>query len=293
MAHKQKILVTGSNGQVGSELQELAPLHAEFEFRFLTRSELSLDHPENIETILRDYQPHFLVNCAAYTAVDKAESEKEQAFQINATSVGVLAAAAAKHGVRFVHISTDYVFDGTYQTPLMESHAVKPINVYGESKLAGEQAALKNNSDSIIIRTSWVYSFYGKNFVKTMMRLMAEKQTINVVGDQFGSPTYAADLAKAILQIIGSKKWSPGIYHFSNDGVISWAEFAKEIARQIGSSCIVTSIPTVDYPTPARRPLYSVMDKNKIQTEFGIQLKNWKQSLSECIGKLKENVSSQ
>jgi dTDP-4-dehydrorhamnose reductase len=204
---------------------------------------------------------------------------------------GQIAAGCAKHGVRFIHVSTDYVFDGTNKTPLKEDHPVNPINVYGASKLAGEQEAMKNNADSIIIRTSWVYSFYGKNFVKTMMRLMAEKDSINVVGDQVGSPTYAADLAKAIMHIIESNQWQPGIYHFSNEGAISWSDFAKEIARQINSSCVVNSIPTADYPTPAKRPLYSVMDKTKIQSQFGIRLKNWKQSLHECINRLKENIS--
>ena len=291
MASKQKILVTGSSGQLGSELQELAPLHSNYEFHFLTRTEFSLSEPATIEKIISESEPGYLINCAAYTAVDKAESEKDEAFQINSTAVGVIASACARHGVKFIHVSTDYVFDGSSHTPLNEGHIVNPINVYGESKLAGEQAAVKNNPDSIIIRTSWVYSFYGKNFVKTMLRLMAEKESINVVGDQYGSPTYAADLAKAIIEIIESGKWLPGIYHFSNEGTISWADFAKEIARQVNSGCIVNSIPTSSYPTPARRPLYSVMEKSKIQSQYGIQIKDWKYSLRDCMQKLEENAS--
>ena len=291
MVAKQKILVTGSNGQLGSELQEIAPLHSNYEFYFLSRSEFSLQEPQGIENIVSEYHPNYFINCAAYTAVDKAESEKEQAFQINSTAVGIIASACARHHVKFIHISTDYVFDGSSRTPLTEDHPVNPINVYGESKRAGEQAALKNNIESIIIRTSWVYSFYGKNFVKTMLRLMAERDNINVVGDQYGSPTYAADLAGAIIDIIESKKWLPGIYHFSNEGTITWADFAKEIATQINSGCVVNAIPTSSYPTPARRPLYSAMDKSKIQLQYNIQLRDWKESLSRCLQKLRENAS--
>jgi dTDP-4-dehydrorhamnose reductase len=289
MVTKQNILITGSNGQLGSEIRDIASRYSNFEFYFLTRNDFSLNEPGNIEGLISKYQPQYLINCAAYTAVDKAESEKEEAFQINAAAVGIIASACAKHEVKFIHISTDYVFDGNTKTPLSENHRVSPMNVYGESKLAGEQTAIDNNPDAIIIRTSWVYSFYGNNFVKTMIRLMAEKESINVVGDQFGSPTYAADLAKAIIHIIESEKWLPGIYHFSNDGTITWADFAKEIATQINSGCFVNPIPTSSYPTPARRPLFSVMDKSKIQTHYGIQLRGWKESLRECIQKLKSH----
>ncbi|RYF77686.1 MAG: dTDP-4-dehydrorhamnose reductase, partial [Chitinophagaceae bacterium] len=231
----------------------------------------------------------FVINCAAYTAVDKAESEREEAFQINATAVGALAAACSKQGTGFIHISTDYVFDGSRQTPFKEDDAVNPINVYGESKLAGEQAALQNNPQSIVIRTSWVYSSYGKNFVKTMMRLMSEKQIISVVNDQWGSPTYAVDLAKAILHIIESDEWRPGIYHFSNEGVISWFDFAKEIGSLVQTKCEIRPTITANFPTPAKRPAYSAMDKTKIQQQYKIALRPWQESLRECIRKMQNN----
>ncbi|MDB5209115.1 MAG: rfbD [Flavisolibacter sp.] len=286
MQYKQKILVTGSNGQLGSEIKELASSYPAYDFHFFTRAELSLDSSAIIEEIIAEVNPDYLINCAAYTAVDKAETEKEQALQINGTAVGIMAEACAKLGAKFIHISTDYVFDGSIEKPLQEDAPVSPVNYYGESKSAGEQVVMQANAESIIIRTSWVYSFYGKNFVKTMMRLMSEKESINVVGDQWGSPTYAADLAVAIMQIITSGKWVPGIYHFSNEGVITWAQFAGEIASLIQSPCVVNSIPTSSYPTPAKRPLYSVMDKTKIQTCYGIDTKNWKESLAICVRKL-------
>ena len=291
MAEKQLILVTGSSGQLGSELKELAPFHPHFEFVFLTRNELPLTEPASIKKIVSVYKPNFVINCAAYTAVDKAESEKEEAFTVNAKSVGQLAEVCKELGAGFIHVSTDYVFDGSRKAPLKEDDSVSPINVYGESKLAGEEAALKTNPASIIIRTSWVYSFYGKNFVKTMMRLMAEKESIAVVNDQWGSPTYAADLAKAILQIVEAETWQPGIFHFSNEGVITWFEFAKEIALQLRTSCTVQATTTANFPTPARRPLYSVMDKTKISRVYGITPRPWKESLQNCLQKLKKNAS--
>jgi dTDP-4-dehydrorhamnose reductase len=185
------------------------------------------------------------------------------------------------------------VFDGNSQQPLKEDAPVAPVNFYGESKLRGEQEALKENPESVIIRTSWVYSVYGKNFVKTMLRLMTEKESISVVADQWGSPTYAADLAKAVLQLIESGRWQPGIYHFSNDGVINWAQFAGEIARQANRSCKVNSITTDQYPTLAKRPAYSVMDKQKIASVYHIQIRPWKESLQECIRKLNEGTVHQ
>lgn len=282
----KKILVTGSNGQLGSELKDLASQHADFDFVFLTRAELPLNDNAVLAKAVAERQPDFVINCAAYTAVDKAESEREDAFQINATAVGVLAKAAADAGAKFVHVSTDYVFDGTRRAPLKEDDAVSPVNVYGESKLAGEEAALANNPCSVIIRTSWVYSYHGKNFVKTMLRLMAEKESISVVADQWGSPTYAADLAAAILQIVQSAQWQPGIYHFSNQGVITWFDFAKEIAAQTQSTCAVQPTTTANFPTPAKRPAYSVMDKSKIAERYGIAMNDWKASLRQCLQKL-------
>ena len=281
-----KIIVTGSNGQLGNELKELASQYPEIDFVFFNRNELSIADKAALQTVFELHQPNYFINCAAYTAVDKAEEEKELATQINGTAVGEIAKLCEQNNCRLIHISTDYVFDGLAREPLNESDKVSPVNAYGESKLLGEQLALQNNPGAIIIRTSWVYSSYGKNFVRTMVRLMKEKESIGVVNDQMGSPTYAADLAQAILQIITSGKWVPGIYNYSNEGVISWFDFAVEIKKLINASCTVNPITTAQFPTPAKRPAYSVLDKTKIQATFNIQLKDWKESLQECIHKL-------
>jgi dTDP-4-dehydrorhamnose reductase len=281
------ILVTGSNGQLGSELRALSSLYPQYNFQFFSREELPIDEPETVRRIFDQVHPAYLINCAAYTAVDKAESEIQLAEKINGTAVGSLASICLQQGTRFIHISTDYVFNGSASEPLKETNAVDPVNAYGASKLKGEELAMQQNSESLIIRTSWVYSVYGKNFVKTMIRLMQERPSISVVEDQVGSPTNAADLAETIMLIIGSGKWLPGIYHFSNEGVISWYEFAVEIKNLIGADCQVQPIVTAQYPTPARRPHYSVLDKSKIISAYGIELKNWKESLQRCIAQLK------
>jgi dTDP-4-dehydrorhamnose reductase len=280
------ILVTGSNGQLGSDLRDLAASYPQYNFIFTDVAELSIVDKDAVYHFFTTERPAYLVNCAAYTAVDKAESERELSDEINGTAVGILAAACQEHGTKFIHISTDYVFNGEASSPLKETDKVDPVNAYGASKLLGEQRAIQNDPGVIIIRTSWVYSFYGKNFVKTMMRLMNEKQSLGVIDDQLGSPTYAADLAEAIMQIISSGKWEPGIYNYSNDGIISWFDFANEIKRQIGANCIVNPLTTEQFPTPAKRPKYSVLDKAKIQNTFSITLKNWKESLRLCISKL-------
>jgi dTDP-4-dehydrorhamnose reductase len=280
------ILVTGSNGQLGSDLRDLAASYPQYNFIFTDVAELSIVDKDAVDRFFTTERPAYLVNCAAYTAVDKAESERELSDEINGTAVGILAAACQEHGTKFIHISTDYVFNGEASSPLKETDKVDPVNAYGASKLLGEQLAFQNDPGVIIIRTSWVYSFYGKNFVKTMMRLMNEKQSLGVIDDQLGSPTYAADLAEAIMQIISSGKWEPGIYNYSNDGIISWFDFANEIKRQIGANCIVNPLTTEQFPTPAKRPKYSVLDKAKIQNTFSITLKNWKESLRLCISKL-------
>ena len=286
-----KIIVTGSNGQLGSELKELASHHSEADFIFFTRNELSIADDAALQNVFELHQPNYFINCAAYTAVDKAEEEKESASEINGTAVGAIANLCQQNNCKLIHISTDYVFDGLANKPLKESDEVDPVNAYGESKLLGEQLTLKNNPDTIIIRTSWVYSSYGKNFVKTMMRLMKEKESIGVVSDQIGSPTYAADLAQAILQIITLEKWVPGIYNYSNEGVISWFDFATEIKSLINASCIVNPITTSQFPTPAKRPAYSVLDKTKIQNTFNITLKDWKESLRVCVDKLMQTAN--
>lgn len=286
-----KIIVTGSNGQLGSEIGEIASHYPEIDFLFFTRNELSIADKAALKTVFELHQPTYFINCAAYTAVDKAEEEKELATEINGTAVGTIAALCRQNNCRLIHISTDYVFNGLANKPLKESNEVNPVNAYGESKLQGEQLAFNNNPASIIIRTSWVYSAYGKNFVKTMIRLMKEKESIGVVSDQIGSPTYAADLAQAILQITTSGKWAPGIYNYSNEGVISWFDFATEIKSLIKASCIVNPITTSQFPTPAKRPAYSVLDKTKIQNTFNIELKDWKESLKICIDKLTQTAN--
>jgi dTDP-4-dehydrorhamnose reductase len=286
MVMKKKILVTGSNGQLGKELKLLAASFPQFEFIFLSREDLPIHHFEMVRHYFNTYHPQYVINCAAYTAVDRAEQERELAFQVNAEAVGVLAAICNANHAQLIHISTDYVFDGTAIAPYKEDAATNPQSVYGASKLEGEKQALQLNPNTIIIRTSWVYSQFGKNFVKTMLKLMEEKESITVVNDQVGNPTYAADLAEVILQIIASQQWQPGIYHYSNTGNISWYDFAVAIKELTRSNCNVSPIPTTQYPTPAKRPGYSVLDTAKIQQSFGMGLKNWKESLASCIEKL-------
>lgn len=280
------IMVTGSNGQLGSELKELASSYPNFRFVFLRKEEIPLNDLSAIEKAFSKNLPSYLINCAAYTAVDKAETERETANAINGKAVGTLASVCKEHQCKFIHISTDYVFSGEQSRPLKETDPVDPVNAYGKSKLLGEELAMQNLPDSIIIRTSWVYSSYGKNFVRTMLRLMSEKESTGVVNDQYGSPTYAADLAEAIMKIISSGEWEGGLYHFSNEGNISWFDFANEIKRLIHSNCIIHPLTTEQYTTPAKRPKYSVLDKTKIQQTFSVQLKDWKESLRVCIGKL-------
>lgn len=289
MSTTKNILVTGSNGQLGNELKSLQSKYPQYNFTFYSREELNISDPKAIEENFEKTSPHFVINCAAYTAVDKAETEHDTAMMINGSAVGYLAAACNKNGAKFIHISTDYVFDGQSKAPLKETDDVHPVNFYGESKLLGERLAFKHNEDSVVIRTSWVYSVFGNNFVKTMIRLMQSRESISVVNDQIGSPTYAADLAEVIMQIIDADKWVAGVFHFSNDGVISWYEFAQEIKTLTGSNCMVNGIPTEQYPTPAKRPTYSVMDKSKIVETYNVALKNWRESLQRCIALLKDD----
>jgi dTDP-4-dehydrorhamnose reductase len=286
LTEKKKILVTGSNGQVGSEFQTIKDAYPRYSFIFLSKSDLDISNPVQVEKTVTSHNPDYLINCAAYTAVDKAEEDKETAYRINVEAVGILASICTKLGVKLVHISTDYVFDGKSQKPYTEDDPVKPINTYGETKLLGELQAMSNCSDSIIIRTSWVYSSYGNNFVKTMIRLLTEKEEIRVIEDQIGSPTYAADLADTIMQIIDSGKWIPGIYNYSNEGKISWYEFASEIKVLIHSYCRIIPITTAEYPTAARRPKFSLLSKDKIEKVYGVNPKDWKQSLKNCINKM-------
>jgi dTDP-4-dehydrorhamnose reductase len=279
----KKILVTGANGQLGKELRDIALNFPEFEFLFLSREDLPIHHYELVRNMFDGFKPDYCINCAAYTAVDKAEQEAELAYVINAESVGILAAVSREHHCKFIHISTDYVFNGDSPTPYVETDTTCPVSVYGKSKLAGELEATKQNQDTVIIRTSWVYSYYGNNFVKTMMRLMKERNEISVVSDQVGSPTWAADLAYFIMHVVNFHTWKSGIYHFSNLGEISWYDFAIEIKDLIKSNTIIHPIPTSAYPTPAKRPAFSLLDKTKINTEFGYTPPDWKESLAKCI----------
>lgn len=290
----KSILVTGANGQLGNELRELSVLYTDCMFTFIGRSELDLSNTEKIQAWFLDKSVDVIINCAAYTAVDKAESEQALARDINTTAVGTLACIAKEKGISLIHISTDYVFDGKNFKPYSETDSTNPQGVYGQTKLDGERAMLAiNPANSIIIRTSWVYSSYGNNFVKTMLRLGKEHDELGVIYDQVGTPTFARDLAQAIMSIIQhpilKAQKATEIYHFSNEGVCSWYDFAKTIFDLSDIHCTVKPIETKDYPTPAKRPHYSLLNKAKIKNTFEIIIPYWKDSLQECLEALKGN----
>jgi dTDP-4-dehydrorhamnose reductase len=278
-----KILVTGGNGQLGSELKVLSE-NFDAEFFFTDREELDITNADAVNEFIISTKPDFVINGAAYTAVDKAESDKETAFLINANAVGNIAAACISYNSKLIQVSTDFVFDGTKSTPYKEADATNPLSVYGKSKLQGEQLCLQNNPNAIIIRTSWLYSSFGNNFVKTMLRLSSERKELKVIFDQTGTPTYARDLAQAILHVIRHEKvnTASGIFHYSNEGECSWFDFAKETIELSGNNCKVVPIETFEYPTPAVRPRYSVLSKTKIIETFGLKIPYWKVSLKEC-----------
>ena len=289
------ILVTGSNGQLGSEIQELSKNY-KYNFYFTDRTTLDISDPHAINEFVNNNNINTIINCAAYTAVDKAESDAINADKINHLAVKYLAQISKEKNLKLIHVSTDYVFDGTNHMPYIEDDTTNPNGVYGQTKLDGEKAMIEiNPANSIIIRTSWVYSSYGNNFVKTMLRLGKEKESLGVIFDQVGTPTYARDLAKAILDItqkLGSVALaSPEeiqIYNYSNEGVLSWYDFAKEIMRMAKLNCEINPIETKEYPTPATRPHYSLLNKSKIKKEFGIIIPYWKDSLDECLTKMGE-----
>lgn len=281
------VLVTGSNGQLGSEIKELSHEYP-YTFFFTCKDELDITDFEKVELFIKQNGINAIINCAAYTAVDKAESDENNANSINHLAVRNLAELALRHHLKLVHISTDYVFDGTHYKPYCEADATNPQSVYGKTKLLGEQALLHvNPSHAIIIRTSWVYSSYGANFVKTMLRLGREKESLGVVCDQVGTPTYARDLAKVVLDML-PKIDNPTveIYHYSHEGVLSWYDFAKEIMRMAKLTCKVNPIETSQYPTPAKRPHYSLLNKTKIKNEYNVEIPYWKDSLDACLQKL-------
>lgn len=278
-----KILVSGANGQLGKCLQDVAHLFPGAEYHFLGREHFNLSQFDMVTSVLHALRPDWVINAAAYTAVDKAESESAQAFLINGEGVGHLASACRSAGARLVHVSTDYVFDGEKQSPYLESDPVNPTGKYGQSKLLGEQLAFQHAPDSIVVRTSWVYSRHGANFVKTMIRLMGQREEIGVVNDQLGCPTYAIDLAEALLTICHHLNPEAGIFHYANAGIISWYDFAVAIRDELHSPCRVNPITTSQYPTPARRPAWSALDTSKIRQSFGVPIHPWRTSLHQCM----------
>jgi len=290
-----KILVIGKTGQLGQSINEIvSKMQSRDEFVFVGRDELDLSDKDGVVSYFENNNFDIIINCAAYTAVDKAESEIELANRINHLAIQKIATIANKQQIKLVHISTDYVFNGESDIPYLESDVVNPINIYGKTKLAGEQAVLETMpTDATIIRTSWVYSEYGNNFVDTMLRLGKERDKINVVSDQIGSPTYAGDLAMAILHIIQNEEFlnsgqKTQIYHYSNEGSCSWFDFAKEIFELTNIQCTVNPITTEQYPTTTQRPRNTLMNKDKITKTFGINIPYWEVSLKTCIAALKK-----
>ncbi|WP_417237033.1 dTDP-4-dehydrorhamnose reductase [Bizionia paragorgiae] len=277
------ILVTGSKGQLGSEIKKVSKNYPTIQFTFVDREEMPLDDNDFIITFLNQLQPNLIVSAGAYTAVDQAENEKELVDQINHLAVATMAKWCSNNHAKLIHISTDYVFDGKSAIPYKENDHTSPINWYGETKLRGEQAIERIMQEAVIIRTAWVYSEFGHNFVKTMLRLMKERESIGVVNDQVGTPTYALDLAKAIMTIIESDNWVSGVFHFSNEGEISWYDFAVEINKLGGLNCKVNAVSSDQFPTAAKRPNYSLLDKTKIKQTYNVMVPAWEESLKLCL----------
>jgi len=283
-----KVLVTGSNGQLGSEIKVVSDQFPMFDLIYTDIKELDITNFNEINLFLNKFKPNFLINCAAYTAVDKAEKEIEISTMINSVAPGLIAKACKENGCKLIHVSTDYVFDGESKTPYVEESLVNPTSQYGLSKLEGEEAVLREGG-AMIIRTSWLYSSFGVNFVKTILNNAKIKPELKVVSDQIGCPTYARDLAMVILSIIskGEEHFIPEIFHYSNNGTCSWYNFASEIVEFAGLNCIVTPIESKDYPSIVKRPKYSVFSKEKICNTYKIEIPHWKTSLGNCIEILK------
>lgn len=280
------VLVTGASGQLGQSLQFIASQYPEMQFVFATSQDLDITNPESVTSFFESNTIDYCINTAAYTAVDKAESESEKAHWVNVVGPKNLAIACQKNKATLLHISTDFVFEGSATTPYMETETTNPIGIYGQTKLEGETEVASHCDKHYIIRTSWVYSQFGNNFMKTMLRLSQDRKELNVVADQIGTPTNAVDLANAILKIISFDSQQPslekyGIYNFSNEGICSWYDFAVEIFKQYNIDIKVNPIPTEAYPTPAKRPSYSVLDKSKIKSTFGITIQNWQEALAQ------------
>lgn len=285
----QTVLVTGSKGQLGNEIQVLAPAYPQFNFIFTDVEELDICKREAVDGFFSENKIDFLINCAAYTAVDKAEDDEEKCYQINKDAVGYLGEASARHGVKMLHVSTDYVFDGKSYIPYTEDAPVSPATVYGRSKAEGEQRLVSVLQSAVIVRTSWLYSSFGNNFVKTMLKLGRERKRLQVVFDQVGTPTYAADLADALLQIISAAELVPGIYHFSNEGVCSWYDFTLAIFKSAKIACDVLPIESREYPTKTPRPHYSVLNKQKVKSAYNLRIAHWEDSLNRCVQKLENH----
>ena len=281
-----KILVTGCRGQLGTALREVLERRSPGCTVYVDRDELDLCDATAVEKFLREGEFTRVINCAAYTDVEKAEEEKLLCAAINIDGVANLARHADELGVRILHVSTDYVFDGKSYRPYKESDKVHPESQYGATKRKGETALLALAPESAIVRTSWLYSATGRNFVRTMLRMAEQRQTVNVVCDQIGTPTYASDLAEAIATMVLSSQWVSGIFNFSNEGACSWYDFAVAIMNAAGKKCKVNPIPTSDYPTAATRPFYSVLDKSKIKATYGITIPHWHESLLRCLKQL-------
>jgi dTDP-4-dehydrorhamnose reductase len=281
------ILVTGANGQLGNQFKEVAQYSKDYNFIFTDLPELDISSEQEVEKAITEFQPQWIINCAAYTAVDKAETEAELANRINAEAPALLARLSDRFHCRLIHISTDYVFDGTRSRPYKEEHEKNPIGVYAQTKSLGEDLVLVNNPRSVVIRTSWLYSAFGNNFAKTVIRLAKEKGNLRVVADQVGTPTWAGDLAAAIMQVIAAD-CPPGVYHFSNEGVCSWYDFAKAIIELLEIEATIEPITTKDFPTAAPRPHYSVLDKNLLKSTLGITIPYWRDSLKVCLNQLNE-----